>query len=268
MAISINRNIHQISETDFHKIDYIITGLAYSIHNDIGRLLDEGIYREILADKCRKAGFDHVITEEAICVSHKNFYKKYYIDLLVEDSILYELKAASALNPNHEKQTLNYLFLTGLQHAGLINFRSSSVQKWFVSTTLCSADRYNTSFNFQYWLNLDEETFKLKELVLDLIRDWGAFLETDLFYEAIVHFNGGVENVLKEIDINLGNNLCGKQKIYIVNEQVAFKITALTKEIDSFEKHLRRFIRITKLKAIQWINFNKNFINFKTILNE
>ncbi|MCI0515985.1 GxxExxY protein, partial [candidate division KSB1 bacterium] len=143
MAIKIDREINIISEQQFYKIDYHITGLAYEIHNKLGRLWSEEIYKHELANRCRAVGYENVEVEKAIIVSHKDFHKKYFIDLFIANSMIYELKAVSELTSEHEKQMLNYLFLTGLQHGKLLNFRPLSVQKRFVSTTLRMQDRYN-----------------------------------------------------------------------------------------------------------------------------
>lgn len=267
MAIKIEREINRINEQQFHQIDYHITGLAYAIHNEIGRLWSEKIYQNELANRCREAGFSNVETEEVIIVSHKDFCKKYYIDLLIEDSIIYELKTVSRLTSEHDKQTLNYLFLLGLQHGKLINFRPSSVQKRFVSTTLRPQDRYDFVVYDNHWFDLDEDSLWLKELMTQLLNDWGAYLETNLFYEAIFHFRGGEDKVVKKIDVVRNESKLGEQKVHLLNQNIAFKVTAITKRIDSFEQHLNRFIHITNLDAIQWINFNHNVITFKTIKN-
>ncbi len=70
-----------------------------------------------MASRYRETGFVNGETEVPIIVSYQNFAKEYCVDLLVEDSIVYELKIVSTLNPEHDKQTLHYLFLLGLQPA-------------------------------------------------------------------------------------------------------------------------------------------------------
>ena len=48
----------------------------------------------------------------------------YLADLLIEDVLLVELKAAKGLAPEHEAQILGYLKATGVEHGLLINFGS------------------------------------------------------------------------------------------------------------------------------------------------
>ena len=88
---------------------------------------------------------------------------------------------------------------------------------------------------------------------------------TNLFYDAIKHFRGGEEHVIKKIEIMNDSRVIGTQKTYLLNPEIAFKISAVTKTESFYEQHLRRFISHTSLKAIQWINFNHDKILFTTI---
>lgn len=268
MAINTKHRIKRISAQEFHEIDYQVTGFAFDIHNEIGRLWSEQIYRNELANRCRKAGLGGVEIEVPVIVSYRDFFKEYFIDLLVQDSIVYELKTANRLNSEHEKQALHYLFLLGLQYGKMINFRPPSVEKHFVSTSMFPEDRHDVVFDDKLWRELDEDSNWLKELIVELTKDWGAFLETSLFYEAIYHFRGGVDQVVKDIEVVLNGADLGNQQVHLLNPNVAFKITAITKGVESYEQHLNRFIRLTKLNAIHWINFNHHEISFKTILNQ
>ncbi|MDZ7302216.1 MAG: GxxExxY protein [candidate division KSB1 bacterium] len=268
MGIKTKHRIKRISAQEFHEIDYQITGFAFDIHNEIGRLWDEKIYRNELANRCRKAGLGNVEIEVPVIVSYRDFVKEYAVDMLVDDSIVYELKTVNKLSSEHERQTLHYLFLFGLQHGKLINFRPTSVEKRFVSTSMLPKDRHDVVFDDKQWLDLDEESGWLKGLIVELIMDWGAFLETSLFYEAIYHFRGGEDQVVKDIEVILNETNLGNQKVHLLNPNVAFKITAITKGTESYEQQLNRFIRLTKLNAIHWINFNHHVISFKTMLNQ
>jgi len=69
-----------------------------------------------------------------------------------------------------------------------------------------------------------------------------------------------------KIEVMDGARVLGKQKAHLLNPNIAFKISSLTKDDGHYENHLRRFIRYTSLKAIHWINFNHENVIFKTIL--
>jgi hypothetical protein len=123
-------------------------------------------------------------------------------------------------------------------------------------------------FDDKHWLEIDKDSAWLKALIVELLSDWGAFLETNLFYEAIYHFRGGEEQVAKEVDVfNKGAHL-GKHKFTLLNQNTAFQLTAITKDIENFEQHLSKYIHLTKFNAMQWINFNHHVISFKTIPNQ
>lgn len=132
----------QISNEDYHSLDYEIMRLVFFIHRDIGRFLNEKIYQNELAYRCEKAGIKPVAVEVPVEISFENFKKWYYLDLLI-NNVIYELKTVQNLSGEHQKQTINYLLLTGLQHAKLINFRPQSVEYRFVTTQLTPEKRYN-----------------------------------------------------------------------------------------------------------------------------
>jgi len=79
MAIKTACHVRLICEQDFYEIDYRVTGLAFEIQNEMGRLWDEKIYQNELARRCRGAGFANVETEVPIVVSYQSFSKKYYV---------------------------------------------------------------------------------------------------------------------------------------------------------------------------------------------
>lgn len=265
MPVKPSKLVEPISYDDFHSLDYDVMGIVFSIHRELGRYWNEKIYQNELAYRCRKAGFENVTTEFSITVSYKDFCKIYYVDLLI-NNIVYELKTAQTLCGEHEKQTINYLMLTGLNHAKLINFRTSSVQYRFVSTNITPAKRYDFTVIDEQWRNLDESSAWLAETVKSLVNEWGVFLEVSLFYEAIAHFRGGEDNVLTKIKVMDGSRVLGEQKVHTLSSDIAFKITSLTSDDKYYEVQLYHFMRHTLLKAVHWINFNHDKVIFKTLL--
>lgn len=232
----------------------------------MGRFWNEEIYKNELARRCKIFGFQNVLTEEPIKAIYKDFCKTYKFDILINQSVIYELKTANTLTGEHQKQLLNYLLLLGLQRGKLVNMRGRSVESRFVSTSLTPADRYDFVVEDHCWKNLDEDSAWLKQLLISLLNEWGAFLELRLFYSTIMHFHKNKENVLQKIKVTNNSYELGKQKIYALNREVAFQLSANTKYNQSYERHLQKFIRFTPFKAIQWINFNHRQIEFTTIL--
>lgn len=264
MPIQPNVVLKPISQSDFHELDYEIMGIVFSLHQDFGRFWNEKIYRNELADRCQKAGFENVTTEVPIQVSYKDFNKVYRIDLLIKN-LIYELKTAETLAVEHEKQTINYLMLTGMNHAKLVNMRTASVQHRFVSTNITPAKRYQFSIEDDQWRDLNEDSIWLKQTFKALLDEWGVFLDVTLFYEALAYFRGGEDAVVKEIEVRNDSHLLGRQKTYLISPDIAFRISSVTKDERRFEKHFHRFLQYTSLRAIHWINFNHQKVVFKTI---
>ncbi|MFQ5604939.1 MAG: hypothetical protein ACE5HS_16850 [bacterium] len=92
----------------------------------------------------------------------------------------------------------------------------------------------------------------------NLEKEWGAFLGTSLFNEAIYHFCDGDENAARKIAIKNDSNIPGRQKVHLINSEVVFTISSITKGETFYEQDLRRCIRFASLKAMQWSNFNHN----------
>ena len=99
-----------------------IIGCALAVSNTLGSGFLERVYENALAHELRKAGlavaqqYGIVVTYDGIVVGD------YTADLLVEDAVLVELKAARGLDDIHRAQCLNYLKATGLRLCLLFNF--------------------------------------------------------------------------------------------------------------------------------------------------
>ncbi len=98
---------------------------AFDIHVYFGHGHLEKVYENTLAHRLRKLGLQvrqqhpvQVYDEDATMVG------AYVVDLLVEESLLIEIKATKALAPEHEAQILGYLKASRMEHGLLINFGS------------------------------------------------------------------------------------------------------------------------------------------------
>ena len=100
-----------------------IISAAIRVHPDLGPGLLESAYEACLAHELRKRGL-RVQQQVSLPVIYDGVRLEvgYRIDLLIEDSVVVELKACDAITPVHEAQLLSYLKLSH-KHVGLmINF--------------------------------------------------------------------------------------------------------------------------------------------------
>ena len=94
----------------------------YDVYNTLGYGFLEKVYENALALELAKQGFD-IKAQVPIPVyyDHKQV-GKYYADLLVNDKVIVEIKAAKDLCEEHEFQLINYLKATNCEVGLLLNF--------------------------------------------------------------------------------------------------------------------------------------------------
>ncbi len=100
-----------------------VIGCAIEVHRELGPGLVESVYHICLLEELINKGFK-VDSEVPVNISYKgkSIYKNFYIDLLVENSLVLELKAVENLHKVHEVQLYSYLKLADKRLGLLINF--------------------------------------------------------------------------------------------------------------------------------------------------
>ena len=117
-----------MTEGQLNKISELIIGCAYTVGNVLGNGFLEKVYENALAHDIRKKNLD-VKQQHPIEVVYDNTIVGHYIaDLLIEDSVIVELKTIKGIDEVHLAQGLNYLKATGLSLCLLINFGKPRVE--------------------------------------------------------------------------------------------------------------------------------------------
>jgi len=100
-----------------------IIGAAIEVHRELGPGLLESTYEACLIYELsqRRLGVEH---QKKLPVIYRGVRIDcgYRVDLLVENSVIVELKSVEAILPIHEAQILSYLKLSGCKVGLLINF--------------------------------------------------------------------------------------------------------------------------------------------------
>jgi GxxExxY protein len=265
MPIEVLTRIEVLDQESFHALDRRIMRIVFNVHNRLGRLLNERAYRREIAACCEAAGLVPVEREVRIRVTHKGFVKEYAMDLLIAHGGLLEAKTAQNLVPSHRGQTLNYLFLSGLRHARLVNLRTDLVQHEFVSTKLTESKRRRFVVVDHDWHRIDESSDRLMDLMIELLEDWGGFLEIALYAKGITHFLGGPAAVERPVEIVSEGRSLGHQLVSCLADNTAFVLTAITENTAAMRDHQQRFLDHTPLEFMQWINMNHHDIEFRTL---
>jgi GxxExxY protein len=264
MGVECGVPVVLIDQERFHEIDRIVMGQSFALQNEMGRFFDERIYQEELSRRCSDAGMS-IHREVLLRISHRDFHKDYFLDFLVENSALFEMKAVDGLNSNHQRQLLNYLHLLNLHHGKLINFRPASVESRFVSTQLTKEKRLAFSIDKTAWNEGLEASEVLGDALIALLGEWGGFLDSNLYREALLHLTAEISPGLQEVEIVRSGMAIGIQKMCLFTPDTAWHLSAHHEHLDSYEIHMRRLLNHTNLRAIHWINMNKHRVILKTL---
>jgi GxxExxY protein len=91
-------------------LSYRIIGAGVEVHRALGPGLLENTYRICMVYELRERQM-HVVTEQVIPVRYKNLILDggYRVDLIVDDTVIVELKSVETVLPVHHAQVLSYL---------------------------------------------------------------------------------------------------------------------------------------------------------------
>jgi GxxExxY protein len=113
---------------EYKELTEKIIGCAYRVYNKMGFGYLESVYEKCLFIELRKAGFD-MESQKPIRVQYDGEVVGDFIaDVLVNDTVILELKSVRKLVEAHEVQLVNYLVATGKPVGLLINFGETRVE--------------------------------------------------------------------------------------------------------------------------------------------
>ncbi len=104
-----------------------VISCAFEVSNQLGAGFLESVYENALCVELQNHGiaFERQKHIEVLYKGHQ--IGRYVADLIVESSLLVELKALSGFSRQHEAQVMNYLRATGIRVALLLNFGTPKV---------------------------------------------------------------------------------------------------------------------------------------------
>ena len=113
---------------EHEKITETIIGCAYRVYNKMCFGFLESVYEKCLLIEMRKAGLD-TETQKPITVYYDGeVVGEFVADMIVNDSIIIELKSVRRIIKAHEIQLVNYLVATGKPVGLILNFGESKVE--------------------------------------------------------------------------------------------------------------------------------------------
>lgn len=94
----------------------------FKVYNTLGFGFLEKVYSNALLIELRKAGLTVEKQKQIKVYYEEQLVGEYFADIIVEDTLILELKAAEALVEEHEMQLVNYLKSTEKEIGLLLNF--------------------------------------------------------------------------------------------------------------------------------------------------
>ena len=112
------------------KLSYEIMGCAIEVHKELGPGLLESIYEKCLTYELRNKGYK-VGNQVTVPIIYKeiSLVSNVRLDLLVNDTIVVEIKSVEHLLPVHQAQLLTYMRLLEKPQGILLNFNSYNITK-------------------------------------------------------------------------------------------------------------------------------------------
>ena len=111
-----------------NEITYEIRGAIYDVYKELGPGLLESVYEEALCFELAKRGL-RVERQKQVPINYKGYVlnTELRLDLIVEDSVIVELKSVEEMKKVFAKQLLTYLKLMD-KHVGLlVNFSTDNI---------------------------------------------------------------------------------------------------------------------------------------------
>ena len=112
------------------EITYQIRGALFDTYNALGPGLLESVYEEVLVYYLSKRGlYVEKQVEVPIEVDEFVLTNPLRLDLLVENTVIIEIKSVSEMRDVFHKQILTYLKLSKLHRGILVNFNTEDIHK-------------------------------------------------------------------------------------------------------------------------------------------
>ncbi len=113
-----------------NKIAKLVVDAAYHVHTTLGPGLLESVYEVVLAHEIEKRGLA-LERQVSIPIQYEGlvFDEGFRADMIVDDSVIIELKSVESVAPVHKKQLLTYLRLADKRLGLLLNFGAPLIKK-------------------------------------------------------------------------------------------------------------------------------------------
>lgn len=122
-----------MTKTEVTQLSYDIVGCAIKVHKELGPGLLESVYELCLAYELKEKGYlvDQQVTTK-INYGKIEIETPLKVDLLVNETIIVEIKTVEKLLPVHQAQLMTYMKILKKPQGLLVNFYTENITKSMV----------------------------------------------------------------------------------------------------------------------------------------
>ena len=119
MIQMVTNKIHE--KVLFPELSYVLVGILFSTHNEIGPYAREKQYNDLIEIKLKESNIPY--KREFKIAESGNI-----LDFLINDKIILETKTTRIITKEHYRQIQNYLQITGIKLGILVNFSNRYIK--------------------------------------------------------------------------------------------------------------------------------------------
>lgn len=110
------------------ELSYKIIGACFRVHSELGCRYQEKYYQRALEEELRAEGIKYNKELKVDLLYGDKVIGKYFLDFLIKDKIVLEMKVAKFFHKDDIKQVLGYLKSKNLEFGILVNFRKDKLE--------------------------------------------------------------------------------------------------------------------------------------------
>jgi len=109
-------------------LSYKMVGILFTVYNDLGYGYQEKYYQRAVSEELKKAKLSYRRERKALIKYRDRIIGRYFIDFVIENKIVVEIKVANSFYKKDINQVLGYLKATGLKLGILFIFTKCSLK--------------------------------------------------------------------------------------------------------------------------------------------
>ena len=112
----------------YEELTHKILEACFEVSKEMGAGFLESVYHKSLLIALQQKGLKAQSQVPLVVKFRGEVVGEFYADVLVEDKVIVELKAVTALAPEHKAQVINYLKATEIEVGLLVNFGRPKIE--------------------------------------------------------------------------------------------------------------------------------------------